>query len=139
MLQLRHMQDTLNWVFSNLGGHLQALPVSFKVDEFRVGTDWFIWLASCVKVTKLDLRWSRITGSLVNLRPREVISLLSRPLESANCQWLLTDLESIEINLFNQDGRSKVLDMVNARHSFSMSRGSEHHKALFSSHLKKSG
>ncbi|KAG8976927.1 hypothetical protein FRC05_002864 [Tulasnella sp. 425] len=113
--QRSHLQETLNWVFSNLGGHLQALPVSLQVDESRCSTDRFIWLASYLNVTKLDLLDRIHIRQLRNSRPREIISLLSRPLESANNQWLLPDLESIEMSLLNKDGGSKILDMVNAR------------------------
>lgn len=117
-LQINHMQETLGWVFANLGGHLETLPVSLNFREFHVSSDWFIWLASRVKVTKLELWTGSLSTPEPDPQPRKVISLLSQPLVSANNQWLLPDLESIKTNVVNEEGKSKILEMVNARHSF---------------------
>lgn len=138
-LQINHMQETLDWVFGSLGGHLESLPVSLNFREFHVSSDWFIWLASSVKVTKLELWTGSLSAPEPDPQPRKVISPLSRPLVSANDQWLLPDLESIKTNVVNEEGKSKILEMVNARHSFITSKESGGQKASFSSHFKKSG
>ncbi|KAG8976923.1 hypothetical protein FRC05_002860 [Tulasnella sp. 425] len=113
--QLSHLQETLDWVFRNLGGHLRALPVSLKVFEFGIARDWFIWFGSYLKVTKLELRTLDLP---VQPRRREMVSLLSRPLESADNQWLMPELKAIKIDVVDEDSKSEIVEMVNARHSW---------------------
>ncbi|KIO29606.1 hypothetical protein M407DRAFT_21341 [Tulasnella calospora MUT 4182] len=51
-------------------------------------------------------------------QPQNIISLLSQPLESAPTKWLFPQLESIGTNVVHEYGKSKILEMVKARHSY---------------------
>ncbi|KAG8952959.1 hypothetical protein FRC04_003411 [Tulasnella sp. 424] len=114
-LQRKHLGETLDWLFSHLGGHL---PVSLSFHEFDVGPDWFVLLASTLKVTKLELWTGPFYDYEPEPQPRKIISLLSQPLSSTPIHWLLPELESINTNVVNDEGKSKILNMVKARHSF---------------------
>ncbi|KAG8921348.1 hypothetical protein FRC01_000299 [Tulasnella sp. 417] len=117
-LQRKHLDETLEWLFAHLGEHLKALPVSLVFFELDVDSEWFTWVASTHKVTKLEL-W---TGPFSSRDPdrdhRNIISLLSQPLASAPTKWLFPELESIDTNVVHEYGKSKILEMVKARHSF---------------------
>lgn len=124
--RLNHLREVLEWIFSNLGRRVRTLPVSLIVFDFGVDTEWFIWLASHLKVTKLNFHVGPgMWASLGVKSQREIVSLLSQPLESANNQWLMPDLDSIEIGVVGEDDKSKFLEMVNARHSYIKEQGEQ--------------
>lgn len=122
--QLNHLRGLLDWIFSNLGQHVRTLPVSLNVLDFGVDTEWFIWLASHLKVTELNFQVGLFPVHGVNSQ-REIVSLLSQPLESANNQWLMLALESIEISVVSEGDKSKFLEMVKARHSYIEEQGEQ--------------
>ncbi|KAG8952960.1 hypothetical protein FRC04_003412 [Tulasnella sp. 424] len=114
-LQREHVGETLQWLFGHLGGPLKDLPVTLFFHKFDFSSDWFISLASTLKVTNLDNSFS---DSDRDPQLQQIISLLSRPLSFAPTQWLLPELELISSIVFSDGGKSKFLDMVKARHSF---------------------
>ncbi|KAG9049028.1 hypothetical protein FS837_011407 [Tulasnella sp. UAMH 9824] len=117
-LQPRHLVETREWFFGCLGGHLKALPVSLVFFELDVNSEWFTWVASSPKVSRLELWTVPFSHRQPDRQPHSIISLLAQPLESAPNQWLFPELESIQTNVVHEYGKSKILEMVKARHSF---------------------
>lgn len=111
-LERKHLDETLEWLFDCLGGHLKTLPVSLVFFEVNVNSIWFAWLASTSRVTQLGLWTDPFSG------PRNIISLLTQPLASAPTQWLFPELESIGTIVARGYAKSRILEMVKARHSF---------------------
>ncbi|KIO19432.1 hypothetical protein M407DRAFT_223077 [Tulasnella calospora MUT 4182] len=117
--KLKHLDEGLEWLFSHLGGHVDTLPVNLSLHELEISSKWFTRLASALKVTKLELWTASSSEHEPERQPRNIISLLSQPLESTPTQqWVLPDLESLNTNVVHEDGKSKILDMVKARHAF---------------------
>ncbi|KAG8952683.1 hypothetical protein FRC00_006661 [Tulasnella sp. 408] len=117
--KLQHLYETLEWLFSQLGKNFNTLPVSLSLHELEINTKSFIQLTSILKVTKLEL-WtaSSFEQEESETQPRNIISLLSRPLTSTPSQWVVPELESLDTNVVHEDGKTKILDMVRARHAF---------------------
>ncbi|KAG9049029.1 hypothetical protein FS837_011408 [Tulasnella sp. UAMH 9824] len=111
-LERKHLDETLEWLCDCLGGHVKALPLSLVLFKVNVNSIWFSWLASTPRVTKLGLWTDPFSG------PRDIISLLTQPLVSAPTQWLFPELESIGTIVARSYAKSKILEMVKARHSF---------------------
>ncbi|KAG8912096.1 hypothetical protein FRC01_005292 [Tulasnella sp. 417] len=116
--KLKHLDETLEWLFSHPGGHLKTLPVSLSLHESEINTSSFTQLTSPLKVTKLDLWTASSFEHVPDSQPRNIISLLSQPLESTPTQWVLPNLEYLSTNVVNEDGKSRILEMVKARHTF---------------------
>ncbi|KIO29605.1 hypothetical protein M407DRAFT_227395 [Tulasnella calospora MUT 4182] len=124
-LQRKHLDEMLEWLFGYLGGHLKALPVSLIFFELDVDSEWFTWVVSTLKVTKLELWTGPFRNRDPDQRPRNIISLLSQPLVSAPIKWLFPELESIDTNVVHEYGKSKILEMVKARHSYIETQGKD--------------
>ncbi|KAG8959288.1 hypothetical protein FRC00_001743 [Tulasnella sp. 408] len=116
--KLQHLDETLEWLFSHLGKDVNTLPVSLSLHELEIPTRSFTRLTSILKVTKLELWTASSFEDEPETHPRNIISLLSRPLTSTPTQWVVPELESLNTNVVNEDGKSKILDMVKARHAF---------------------
>ncbi|KAG9049030.1 hypothetical protein FS837_011409 [Tulasnella sp. UAMH 9824] len=116
-LQRRHLDEKLEWLFGCLGGHLKALPVSLVLFELDINSEWFTWMASTPKVTKLELWTDAFSEHDLDRQPQNIISLLAQPLAPTLKQWLFPELESIDTNVVHAYGKSKILEMVKARHS----------------------
>ncbi|KAG8892333.1 hypothetical protein FRC01_014225 [Tulasnella sp. 417] len=112
------MDETLEWIFSHLDPHQQALPASLSFYGSTADPKWLTWLSSTLKVTKLQLQTYSDHDRIL-----DIISLLSQPLVSTPTQWPLPDLKSIETNVVSQYGKSKILEMVKARACFIQAQG----------------
>ncbi|KAG8909897.1 hypothetical protein FRC01_006657 [Tulasnella sp. 417] len=112
----RRVEEVLTWVFGRRNEHFKTLPTGLAIQEFDQYEDLIIWLSLNLKVTKLA-NWI----SFWSLQRREqcnIVSLLSRPVESMSNQWALPDLEFIDLKVLDEAAKSEVLEMVEARHSF---------------------
>ncbi|KAG8921345.1 hypothetical protein FRC01_000296 [Tulasnella sp. 417] len=115
--QYNHIEETLDWLFNCLDGQLKTLPIGLAYFELDVDSRWFTRLSSNLKITRLDVWGDPFSNRVRDDRSQDIISLLSQPLTSEPNQWLLPELESINLNVINADGKSKILEMVKARHS----------------------
>lgn len=127
--KLRHLDETLEWLFSQLGEDFNTLPVSLSLHELEVTTQSFTRLTSILKVTKLQLWTASSFEHEPDTQPRDIISLLSRPLTSTPTRWVVPELEYLNTNVVHEDGKSKILDMVKARHAFIETQNEERREA----------
>ncbi|KAG9038309.1 hypothetical protein FS837_001283 [Tulasnella sp. UAMH 9824] len=109
----RHIEETLDWAYGHLGEHLKTFPTSLVIFEPVAHPELILWLGMNLRVTNLAL-WA----SQQYLQPRQIVSLLSRPVASLSNGWVLPDLELFQTNVFDEAGKWGIFEMVEARHSF---------------------
>ncbi|KAG8921347.1 hypothetical protein FRC01_000298 [Tulasnella sp. 417] len=121
-----HMDETLEWIFNAIGRHRKALPASLSFFGSNADSEWLGWLASFLKVTKLEFSTDFATDP-------DVVFLLSNPLAHA---WLLPDLEAIQTYVFGEGGKSDILKMAKARHFYVETQGKQEREYFVSRPFK---
>ncbi|KAG8893351.1 hypothetical protein FRC01_013655, partial [Tulasnella sp. 417] len=107
----RHVEEILSWVFRRQDEHFNTLPTSLVIRGLGQYDELIPWLSSNLRVTNLT------SGARVS-EQWNIISLLSRPVAPMSNEWALSDLEIIDLCVFEEAAKSEILKMVEARHSF---------------------